>query len=101
MGPGFRVRWSGGRGRAAGACPAGGAEPTGGRGGARPKGGVGGGSSGGAGAGERRGFRFRGGACERPWPRLEAGGERRRRLAMVGVPGAAAFQRKQGGKTGG
>lgn len=30
MGPGFRVRLSGGRERAAGACPAGGAGPTGG-----------------------------------------------------------------------
>ena len=29
------------------------------------------------------------------------GGARQRRWAMVGVPGAAAFQRKRGGKAGG
>lgn len=84
LGPGFRVRWSGGRGRAAGACPAGGAEPTGGRGGARPNGSVGGSSSGGAGAGELRCSRSRGGVSEGPGPR---GGGGRRAAESLGDGG--------------
>lgn len=51
--------------------------------------------------GELGDYRSCGGACEGPWRVVEAGGWRRRHLAMVGVPGAAAFQRKQGEKAGG
>lgn len=72
-----------------------------GRGSERPNGGGSGGCGGGAGLGELGDYRSCGSACEGPWRLVEAGGWRRRHLAMVGVPGAAAFQRKQGEKAGG
>lgn len=90
----FRVRWW-----ASGSARRGRAGAVWGRGGARPNGGGGGGS---AGAGELGGCRSRPAPAEGLGRRVEAGGARDRLcFAMVGVPGAAAFQRKWGGKAGG